>query len=440
MALFDPSLHHRIVIEITGNQLNQLQANMVSQYEKYQHYRSSLYVHANMVYYENNVEKKRIDDIGLRTHGNIFSRGLPNYNGSQVNFLHYRLSFDETFDMDPNSVEYSQRKKRDFYGLENLVIKWNRTSAGTPFEVDPYMTEAYGYLLYEKAGIPSPKATLAHVQLRIDGNLLNLGLMTLIEPIDDEFIQKRFLTDIPEGNLYKALWQNGPANLDNIEDWMIGEKNEEANYFPAYDKKTNETTNSGQDIKNLIQNLKSKDGSTLKTYLDATMDLDQYMRFMAMNYLLGNPDDIRYNSNNYYMYFATGDNPKLHFMPVDLDKILGILDWNPNGNYMEYLLPLNNFVSGSSQNLLVNKTILSSLADFRNPYLNYVREFTNSLMNFQDFQAYYNIAYNLYQNDWQTTNSFQSPKPMGIPTIVSHYYCTMNYKVKNNKIPTENDC
>lgn len=434
--LFNPSIEHEIVLEVTNSEMNQLQTTMESQFEKFSHYRSSLYVHGNFVYIENGIEKKRINDIGVRTHGNIFSRIPPNVEGDKMNPIHWRLSFDETFDLDPSSTDYITRKKRDFFGLENLVLKWNRTGAGTPYSVDPYVTESYGYSLYEQAGLLSPKAALAHVTLKIDGKSYNQGVMTMVEPVDDEFIAKRFPADLAQGNLYKALYQNAPADLTSAEDYKFGVKNEEANYFPAYDIATNESTNEGDDLKAFINGYKNLSGTALYNYLSNHIDLPYFIRFMAMNYLFGNPDDIRYNSNNYYMYFTSGDDPTLYFIPTDLDKGLGVLDWNPDGTLMMEQLPYTQFSSGNDTTaLLVKKTILSKEAVYESLYESSLNQFVHSFFSYQGYQASFELAENIYRGYTQNLATWWGPKTMGLPKEISEYYCVATYKVEHLSLP-----
>ena len=51
--------------------------------------------------------------------------------------------------------------------------------------------------------------------------------------------------------------------------------------------------------------------------------MDNFLKFEAVSYFLGNPDDLRNNYNNYYIYFnkSTG---KMIFIPYDLDRCLGV--------------------------------------------------------------------------------------------------------------------
>ncbi|KAF0226781.1 MAG: CotH protein [Erysipelotrichaceae bacterium] len=435
---FDDDIYHEIVIEVKATQLNLLDQYMQTSYDRYGHYRISKYVKANFVYRENGKEKIRINEIGLRTHGNIYSRYLIQYDSSTMNTLHWRLSFDEPFDLEESTKAYEIRKKRNLYGLENLVLKWNMISVGTIYDTDPYIIESYGYQLYEQVGIPSSKASLVHVIFSIDGNEIDQGVMTMIEPVDDEFIQKRFSEAKDNGNLYKALWQMAPADLNTIQPSYFGIKNEEKNYFPAYDIKTNEDKNRGEDLKLFIKTYKTKRGSELYDYLNKTVELDKYMRFSAMNYLFGNPDDFRYNNNNYYLYFDSSAQPKLSFIPTDLDKGLGIVDWDPDGSQLKNILPYDNFTSTGQNNLspLIKYTFLSTTPVFKNAYQKALESLLDEIFTYEDFVEAYEKAYQLYAQDISKMETRSLSKPMGIPLGVAEYYCIQAYKVINLKQPT----
>jgi len=435
---FDPSIYHEIVIEVKASSLDQLDVDMTKVFEKYGQYRISSYVSANFIYREDGKEKIRINEVGLRTHGNVFSRYLIQYDGISMNSLHWRVSFDETFDLEVDSSEYKERKTRDLYGLENLVLKWNRTSVGSKDTTDPYITEAYAYSMYEQAEIPSSKASLVHVIFSIDGKEIDQGVMTMIEPVDDEFLQKRFSKVEQKGNLYKALWQMVPANMTGTTPIYFGVKKEEQNYFPPYDIKTNEDTNHGSDLRDFIKTYQTKSDKALYDYLNENVNLDEFMKFNAMNYLFGNPDDMRYNANNYYLYFDSSNSPKLSFIPTDLDKGLGITDWNPDGQEMKSILPLDKYSSNGVVDImpLLTKTFLSTYDPFVSAYLEALNEQVTSVFTYSNYLKAYQVAYNLYHKDASKSKTRTTMKSMGLPDGVRIYYCVQTYKVKNMRMPT----
>ncbi len=432
--LFDDSRFHRIVIKVSSSQLREMDTAMNQQHATFGHYKTSTYYKAAFDYYEDEELKKSYTQIGIRIHGNIFSRLPIEYREDTVNPVHFRLSFDETFTMTPGSEEYEERRKRDLYSLENLILKWNRTSLGTPYAIDPYITEEYAFEMFESAGIIAPRAALTQLDLEIDGNVLPLGVYTMLEPVDENFIEKRFSPTEREGNLYKALWQNGQATLTDTSDYLFGIKNEEENYFPAYDIKTNEDTNDASDLKNFIATYQTLTGDDLYDYLMETMDLDQWFRFQAMDYLLGNPDNFRYDVNNYYLYFSSGSHPKMYWIPTDYDKALGIQDWNPDGTLMTGVLPFSSFVSQEwvTTPPLIANTLLSGESRYAVPYTTYLNEFASSLFTYDQWLNEYVEAETLYRDQTNHAEGQRwQPRPMGKPSAIQQWFCIQRYKAQH---------
>ena len=69
------------------------------------------------------------------------------------------------------------------------------------------------------------------------------------------------------------------------------------------------------------------DAETAKTKLEEVMDLDYFAKYCAMMWVIGNPDDMRLNDNNTYLYF-NGVSKEFIPIPYDNDRCFGILkDW-----------------------------------------------------------------------------------------------------------------
>lgn len=440
-TFFDPSVYHELIIDVSKLNLDTLDMFMRQQYTKYGHYRISSYVKAKLTVRENGKDVLVMEDVGLRTHGNVFSRYLIETDGTTMNTLHWRLSFDETFDLEEDTKEYKIRKQRNLFGLENLVLKWNKTSQGTPHPSDPYINEAYAYSLYAKAGIPASQASLVHVIFRVNGRRIDQGVMTMVEPVDDAFLQKRFPNDQDNGNLYKVLWQMQPADFRKTDRVLFGVKNEEDNYFPPYDIKTNRDTNTGEDLKDFIGDYQFKHGEDLFETLDNTLDWENFYTFNAMNYLIGNPDDVRYNNNNLYVYFTSGTDPRMIFIPTDLDKGLGLTDWDPDGQQMRSVLPFDTFTSNYYLKVtpLLGKTILSDQEPYTTLYLNKLKSLIDEVFVYEDYLRAYRQAVKLYGADVANNQTRSTLKPMGLPGAVAVYYCEQIYKVKALK-PSTGQC
>ena len=82
-------------------------------------------------------------------------------------------------------------------------------------------------------------------------------------------------------------------------------------------------------MKNFVDliNTKNISGNDMQTYLKESMEVDSVIRYCALAWVVGNPDDLRNNANNTYFYFNSY-NDRFSIIPYDDDRCFGILkDW-----------------------------------------------------------------------------------------------------------------
>ena len=123
------------------------------------------------------------------------------------------------------------------------------------------------------------------------------------------------------------------------------------------------------------------------------VDVDNFLRFAAVSYFMGNPDDLRNNYNNCYVYFLKSSG-KAVFIPYDFDRCLGInREWNPSGHTMTQDDP---YGQDGQQSPLFRYSV--DKGGF------YTAEYTqvlqsvaeNPLLTAESFEARFNIAEGLY--------------------------------------------
>lgn len=338
--LFD--IHNKIELDIdmSDDQLLKLQQD----YENYSKKgsKSPIYRKADVsftIHTANDTYTYVLNEVGVRMKGNTSRTDFYSQSGGMYNFIHLKMDFQETFD----DTEYytddahdwtgdaagrKARKDRTFATLEKMDTKWNRNYDTT------YIREYYTYEMFRANGVIAPHTNVASVDYA--GH--HMGVYTIYEPIDKIFIKKYVKAEDAGGDLYKCGWTGeGGANLTNIK--SIGIEDEDACAFFCYDLKTNKKTSTHTNLKNLITKL--NDRNVTKSELGSLVDMDRFLKFAAVSYFTGNPDDIRNNYNNYYIYFmkSTG---KAVFIPYDMDRCLGVThDMNPSGNGGTLLNPFS---------------------------------------------------------------------------------------------------
>ncbi len=145
------------------------------------------------------------------------------------------------------------------------------------------------------------------------------GVYTLIERVDKKFLASRFGQDHKAGNLYKASHaQRGPMDLiyygPNIEDYPTQDG------LYAYGKATNEEENDYSDIINLmyvIDGVKYDTPDDFAAALEQVLNVDSFLRYMAVVNTLGNWDSYPSTGNNYYLFNNEGSG-KFEWIPWDL--------------------------------------------------------------------------------------------------------------------------
>ena len=330
------------------------------------------------------------EDVGVRMKGNTSRHRFYGDNGFYA-AIHMKLSFKETFDdvedgyTQDELTDWTDRKKeknfrkdRTLGGMEKIDIKYNSTHD------DTYIRELYAMKLFRDNGIYAPNVTLGTVSaLNKNTTMTNLGVYRIHEPVDEQFVVRHIEQNV--GDLYKCTWGNGSSGAF-LTDWdldrIVGVNDELRNELYTYDKKTNKKKDktTGQrdfsSIKNFIRNINNANASALGNYID----VDQFAKFEAINFILGNPDCIRNHANNYYIYFRKSDN-KAIIIPYDYDRCLGSREWDKyegmSGNEITPFTRRTTLDNGL-QNPLYNKLIVkgapydsgSVLMKYRNNLLN----------------------------------------------------------------------
>lgn len=307
--LFSSSTRKVLTISVTQQAYDELDGYMTAYMEQFGTYRSDDYVVSHITY-EDDLGTLEMNQVGFRTRGNLSRNRIIDDEGNII-VNHYKLKFDETFG---GTLDVS---KRFMFGLEELDLKYNRNWDET------YMNEHFALELYRSYEVFAQRTTLILVQLKIDDVIHKMGIYTAFEPIDETFIQRRFEGNHATGDLYKALWQQfGPARLVRPDDFnAIGIKDVETNYRPAYDLKTNKKTSTHEALLTFLDAM----GNTemyRQSFLETYVDLNYMARFFAVSHVLGNPDDIRGNGNNYFFYFDP-EEELFYIIPYDLDHSLG---------------------------------------------------------------------------------------------------------------------
>ncbi|HML72963.1 MAG TPA: lamin tail domain-containing protein [Anaerohalosphaeraceae bacterium] len=186
-----------------------------------------------------------------------------------------------------------------------------------------------GSVLFQKAGLVA--ASAAAVQVRVNGENLALtdsipsrmyGSYVHVEAIDGDFADNHFPGD-GQGNVYKA------SIYPQVADLTYRGANPGDYTARGYTKGTNESENNWSDLFELTNVLQNEPDATYLQRLPQVVNTDQWIRWYAVQCLIGNNETNLGNGygDDYRMYRGIND-PRFVLITHDNDTILGLGD-NP---------------------------------------------------------------------------------------------------------------
>jgi hypothetical protein len=432
--VFSDDLFHEFIVEISREEWHGMTRDMLDYAKKHpvtllypgdgRPYRTGNYRKATFIYKRPDGDEIVLEEVGIRTRGNE-SRRLPEKNGKYQK-THFKIRFDETFDMDKNTFEYIQRNNRRFAGMKALNFKWSRYNRYDAYPNKTKINELFSYELLEKAGVIVPKMSLVTLTFRIDGKEVDYGIYGIVEHVDKAFLKKRFGKD-NDGDLYKCLYLGTGPHLtpESIYGTNIGIKNFDTNYRPIYDLKTNTKTADHSQLKDFIDKLNTTRGEDFVGYIEGKFEVDRFIRFCAMGIYISNLDDYRFLANNYYLYFS--ENGKIEFIPYDYDISLGT-GWHGEMGYKQFIdQDIFNTTSipeswgDFAKRPLVDKIL--EIEKYRKTYVEYLKEYikpANKLFLFSEYRAKFEKLNALYKGE--DANDTSDKDPMGWQGFESDYF------------------
>ena len=210
-----------------------------------------------------------------------------------------------------------------FHGLKTITLNSGAVDTSR-------MREALAYAVFRSAGVPAPRTALAKVTLTVPGKYDKeyVGLYTFVEHVDKAFLKDHFQNG--KGLLMKP---EGTRGIDYLgDDW--------AKYKSRYHPKREPTDLEMKRVVEFAKLISKGDDDAFKKQIGDYLDLDNFLRFTAVNTMMPNTDSFFTTGHNFYIYL----NPKTNrfaFMPWDLDisfagfPAMGSIDQQANQNLLK---------------------------------------------------------------------------------------------------------
>jgi spore coat protein CotH len=243
------------------------------------------------------IDGVQIDAVGLRKKGFIGSL--------DDQFPSLRIKFDEFVDQQPIA------------GVDGLTLNNNKQDLAL-------VSQTLAYELFNAAGVTASRCTFAKVT--VNGKFL--GIYSNVESISKPMLKRRFGNDT--GNLYEGtLADFYPPAIDRIE------------------IKTNKKKHDRSQLDRLAKMLAEEEQLNIEQ-LNELVDIDNFLRYWAIESLIGFWDGYTNNQNNYWIYQNSKDG-KFYFMP-----------WGADAAFMQSGFPAFGPTSANSiyaESLLANRLI-----------------------------------------------------------------------------------
>ena len=233
-------------------------------------------------------EGRRWTNISVRYKGN-----------SSFNFA--RESLKRSLKLDFNDLAKGQK----FLGLTKLNLNNNTMDA-------TQMQEAIAYDVCRRAGVPAARTAFVRVYLTVptEHERLYLGLYTAVEQVDERLLEKQVGTR--QGLLLKPETAQGIPYFGNT--WTA--------YKSAYDPKSNATAAEKTRLMEFARLVNEADLETFQRDIGGYLEVEAFLRFLAVNVVLANYDSYLAIGHNYYLHLDPRSN-RFRFLPWDLNHAFG---------------------------------------------------------------------------------------------------------------------
>jgi len=318
------------------------------------------------------LDGEKVENIGIRSRGNF---SLTNYKRQ------FKISFDCTSPYTNNQPGQfftmpAGTGSRRFHGVKKINL---RASHNDP----TIIREKIASYICQKAGAVAPRVGFAKLYI----NNEYWGLYLITEQIDKTFLSLRFAEK--GGNLYKGIGGAvfSPTFVNNFE-----------------------LKNNGKaagDTSGLTTFFTDLASATTQSELEALVDMDNVINYLAAAVLIGHWDSFAWNPNNDYLY--THSDGKFRIINWDMDNTFGSGNgWGFDMRYAQY----DKITTSGNWPLLFAK--IMAVPALKTAYKNKVKSLLDSCFNAGHMDAVIDQYKNLIQTavldddrkyvDWRYTS------------------------------------
>ena len=278
-------------------------------------------------------------------HVGIRYKGNSSLKNTSSNKLPFKFNFDVFEDSFP------EINNQRFYGFKKLAM-------GSGYKDETLMKDKTASDIFRHFGVPASRASFYEIYIdKGDGNYIYFGSYTMNEVIEDTFLKNYFGTE--SGNCYKP---DGQGARFSSSGFTLG----------SFHKKTNEESADKSDIQAMYDalhsSLRTSNPTAWKAGLEATFDVDGFLKYLAAMNTIQNWDCYGNAPHNYYLY----NDPtmgKIRWIVWDCNLAF----WEGSGRRKSLTFNMNEVGTDWP---LINYIIADT--DYKSTYKAYVKSFVNS--------------------------------------------------------------
>ena len=231
--------------------------------------------------------KAEFKDIGIRYKGN------SSFTRSSIN-APLLANFKLKIDLHGTKGTWDGHKT---FNLQSGVIDASR------------MREALAYSIFRMSGVPAPRTTYAEVLFNVPGMYqdTSAGLFTIIEDVNNKFLERV----LPRGDGLLMKPEQLGGGIRRLGDTW-------AQYAVKLRPDREATPHEQQRVMEFSELCSQSDVALFRSKVGTYLDVDQFLRFIAVNAFISNWDSYLGGGHNFYLYLDPNDD-RFRFIPWDLD-------------------------------------------------------------------------------------------------------------------------
>ncbi|GAA5798492.1 hypothetical protein HPULCUR_003896 [Helicostylum pulchrum] len=269
-------------------------------------------------------------------------------------------------------LKFDKKNDTTLFGFKNIKLRSLARDSS-------YLRENLCYSSYRSIGAPA--SGFSYVRLFIDNKAV--GLYGLIETFQDPWVAAEFADgekDYGAGYLYQGtgLSQLGSRayTISDLSYEGVDIENYNGGQYKIKAGKHKKRISSYEYLQEFIKFINETSVSTTsESEWEKKLDVDGFLRAMAIENVLGLSDGYMPSANNFYLYRDPNQNNRFTYIAADMDSTIGngiyLLDLMLSGNYSEH--------PGFFFRPLTRK--IFSYPNYLNKYKEYILKFTQTLVN-----------------------------------------------------------